>query len=150
MAWSVTSFFARVRKASRVTLPSSPLARVRTLTAVGGGFLVAEDEDEGDFLQAEVADLGVHLFVARSSSTRRPAASRLLCTCFGVVVVLFADGDEADLDGGEPEGEGAGVVLDEDAEEAFDGAEERAVDHDGLVALRRLRRCIRARSGRGG
>ena len=57
------------------------------------------------------------------------------CTASGVVVVLFADGDEADLHGREPEREGAGVVLDEDAEEALDGAEEGAVDHDGLVRL---------------
>ena len=47
--------------------------------------------------------------------------------------MLFANGDEADLDGGQPHGEGAGVVLDEDAEEAFYRAEEGAVDHDGLV-----------------
>ncbi len=47
--------------------------------------------------------------------------------------MLLGDGDDADLHGGEPHGEGAGVVLDEDAEEAFDRAEERAVDHDGLV-----------------
>ena len=47
--------------------------------------------------------------------------------------MFFADGDEAYLDGGEPHREGAGVVLDEDAEEALDRAEEGAVDHDGLV-----------------
>ena len=55
---------ARVMKSVSVTLPWSPLPRVRTLTEFGAGFLVADDEDEGDFLQAEVADLGVHLFVA--------------------------------------------------------------------------------------
>ncbi len=31
---------------------------------LGGGFLVADDQDEGNFLQAELADFGVHLFVA--------------------------------------------------------------------------------------
>ena len=46
---------------SSVTLPSSPLARTRTETAFGGGFLVAEDEDEGDFLEAEVSDFALHL-----------------------------------------------------------------------------------------
>ena len=49
--------------------------------------------------------------------------------------MLLADGDEADLHGREPEREGSGVVLDEDAEEALDGAEESAVHHDGLMAL---------------
>ena len=30
---------------------------------VGGGFFVAEDEDEGNFLQAEVADFALHFVV---------------------------------------------------------------------------------------
>ena len=50
-------------------------------------------------------------------------------------MLSLADGDEADLHRGEPEGEGPGVVLDEHAEEALDRAEERAVDHDGPVQL---------------
>ena len=50
-------------------------------------------------------------------------------------MVAFADGDEAHLHRCEPERECAGVVLDEDAEETLDGAEERAVNHDGLMTL---------------
>ena len=49
--------------------------------------------------------------------------------------MLLADGNEADLHGREPEREGSGVVLDEHAEEALNRAEERAVDHDRLMAL---------------
>ena len=53
----------------------------------------------------------------------------------GVGSVPLADGHEADLHGREPEREGSGVVLDEHAEEALNRAEERAVHHDGLMAL---------------
>src|SRR6202034_3135306 len=45
----------------------------------------------------------------------------------------LADGDEADLDGREPEREGPGVVLDEDAKKPFHGAVEGTMDHDRLV-----------------
>ena len=41
------------------------MPRVRTLTAPAGFFLVAEDEDVRRLLVGEVANLGVHLFVAR-------------------------------------------------------------------------------------
>ncbi len=44
--------------------PWSPLPRVRTLTASGRFFLVAEDQDVRRLLVGEVADLGVHLLVA--------------------------------------------------------------------------------------
>ena len=38
---------------------------------------------------------------------------------------------EADLHRGEPQRESAGVVFQQDAEEALDGAEHCAVNHDG-------------------
>ena len=41
-----------------------------------------------------------------------------------VIEEAFADRQDADLLGGEPGGEGAGIVLGEDAEEAFEGAEQ--------------------------
>src|SRR5260370_30548336 len=51
-----------------------------------------------------------------------------------VVGDFFTDRADFDLHGSEPEREGSGVVLDENAEEALDGAEQRAVDHERLVA----------------
>jgi hypothetical protein len=88
--------------------------------AVGGGFLVAEDEDEGDFLEAEVADLGLHLAVGSVEFYAEASGFEALLDGLGVGEMFFVgDGNEAYLDGREPEGEGAGVVLDEDAEEAF-------------------------------
>jgi hypothetical protein len=69
-----------------------------------------------------------------SSSTRRPAASSAAFTLLGVVEMLLAEmGTRPTCTGASQSGEGAGVVLDEHAEEAFDRAEERAVDHDGLM-----------------
>ena len=64
MACSISSLCARPTNSSSVTLPWSPWPRVRTLTLLVVDFLVAEDEDERDLLQAEVADLGIHLLVA--------------------------------------------------------------------------------------
>ena len=116
---------------------------------LGGGFLVAEDEDEGDFLEGELADFGVHLFVAGVEFDAEASGFELGFDFVGVGEVLFADGDEADLDGGEPEGEGPGVVLDEDTEETLDGAEEGAVDHDGLVLFAVFAGVFEVESGRG-
>ena len=45
----------------------------------------------------------------------------------------IGDGDDADLLGGDPEREITGEVLDEQAHEALDGAEDGAVNHDGAV-----------------
>ena len=67
---------------------------------VGGGLLVAEDEDEGEFLQAKVADLGVHLLVAHVEFHAQTGGFELRLDLFRVgEVLLAADGDEADLHG---------------------------------------------------
>ena len=50
-----------------------------------------------------------------------------------VAVEGLGNGDEADLDGREPRRESARVVLGENADETFDGAELRGVDHDGAL-----------------
>ena len=50
-------------------------------------------------------------------------------------LLLLGDDDDARLLGSEPERERAGVVLDEDRDEALEAAEDGAVDDDGAVAL---------------
>ena len=82
-------------------------------------FFVAHDEDVGGFLVGEVADFGIHLFVAVVDFDAHAGGFEFGFDLCGVCVVAFADGDEAYLDGGEPEGEGSGVVLDEDAKKTF-------------------------------
>ena len=67
---------------------------------VGGGFLVAHDEDEGDFLETEVADLALHLVVGGVEFYAEAGGFEALLDGFCVVQMLFADGDEADLYGG--------------------------------------------------
>ena len=50
-----------------------------------------------------------------------------------VVAALLGDGQDLDLHGREPHGKLAGEVLDEDADEALDGTEAHAVQHDGAL-----------------
>src|SRR5882724_11103092 len=52
----------------------------------------------------------------------------------GVIGGLFADRADLHLYGSEPERKRSGIVLDENAEEAFHGAEQRAMHHERLVA----------------
>ena len=49
--------------------------------------------------------------------------------------MAVGDGQHLHLHRGEPDGESAGVVFDQAADEPLDGAEEGAVDHEGGVAL---------------
>ena len=92
---------------------------------------------KGDFLQAEVADFALHFAVGSVEFYAEAGSFEAFFDGLGVFQMLFADGNKAYLDGSEPHGEGAGVVLDEDAEEAFYRAEESAVDHNGLGGVRR-------------
>ena len=54
----------------------------------------------------------------------------------GRLAMLLADGEHAHLHRREPERERAGVVLDQDPDEALERAEERAVDdEDGMLLV---------------
>ena len=57
------------------------------------------------------------------------------CEPAGRLTMLLADGEHAHLHGREPERERAGVVLDQDPDEALERAEERAVDDEDRVLL---------------
>src|SRR5260221_13751489 len=52
----------------------------------------------------------------------------------GVVRYFFTDRADFDLHRREPQRKSSRVVFDKNAEEAFDGAEQRAMHHEGLVA----------------
>ncbi len=99
----------------------------------GFGFFCADDEHVGNFLELGVADFGRELFVAVVEMDANVVALESFGDVLGVVGDFFADGADLDLHRREPEREGAGVVLDQDAEEAFDGTEQRAMDHQRLM-----------------
>src|SRR3954451_22783650 len=89
--------------------------------------LVPVDDDEGDLFDLGVSDPladGVVGVVHLHAAAVEPA---------GEVVrrspVALADGEDPDLDGCEPEGERAGVVLGQNADEALEGAHQRPMDH---------------------
>src|SRR5436305_1704507 len=89
------------------------------------GLLVAVDDHIGDLLQLRVPDpladgvVRVVDFDAVAVQLRREVAGRL--------GVALADRNDPDLDRGEPEREGAGVVLGEDAGKPLERTEQRAV-----------------------
>src|SRR5260370_29293526 len=100
----------------------------------GFGFFGADHEHVGDFLHLGVADFGRQLFAAIVEMDADVVALERFSDVLGVVGNFFADRADFDLYGSEPEREGSGVVLDENTEEALDGAEQRAMNHERLVA----------------
>ena len=62
--------------------------------------------------------------------------------------MVVADRQDPDLHRGQPGGEGAGVVLEEHAEEPLDRAEQGAVEHDRRVAGAVLAHVLQAHAAR--
>ena len=79
--------------------------------------------------------------VRSSTSTRSPASRSSRRDLARVVDVAVGDRQHDRLHGREPERELARVVLDQDADEALERAEQRAVDHHRAGARRCRRRC---------
>ena len=92
-------------------------------------FLIAEDEHIRNFLALRVADLRVHAVRTSVDMHPQPGIAQLGGDFISGLDMAIGDRDDFGLDRGEPGGERAGVVLDQDAEEAFERAEERAMDH---------------------
>src|SRR5579862_2741642 len=114
-----------IRQAER-ELAAAVLAHREALV----GLAVAEDDHVRDLLELGGPDpladrLGRRADVdpvARLAELEREGLPRLR--------VLLSDGQDAELQRREPEGEGAGVVLGEDADETLERAEQRAVHDD--------------------
>ena len=100
----------------------------------GFGFFCADHEHVGDFLHLRVADLGGEFFIAVVEMDADVVALEGFGYVLGVIGYFVADRADFDLHGSEPEREGSGIVLDQNAEEALDGAKQRAMDHERLVA----------------
>ena len=94
---------------------------------------VAEDSHRVEFLLLGVGDLGFAR-VGAGVDGRADAFSAALGLDFPGLVherIFVADREHADLLGGEPDGEVAGVVLDEETDETLVRAELRAVGAAG-------------------
>src|SRR5512142_1353029 len=97
--------------------------------------LVADDQDERDLLDLGLADLLADLLAAEVDGGAQAGRFHLLRERLRVRLVALGDRQDDGLDGGQPEGEAPVVVLDEDAEEALERAEQGPVDHVGPVLL---------------
>src|SRR5713101_1233641 len=97
------------------------------------GFLGANHQHVGNFLELRVADFCRQLFVAIVKMDTEVVALQSLGDVIGVVGDFFAERADLDLHGREPKRKRAGVMFDQDAEEALDGTEQGAVDHQRLM-----------------
>src|SRR5690349_7140260 len=88
----------------------------------GFGFLRAYDAHVRDLLELRVADFRRQLFVAIVEMRTKMVALESLGDVFRVVGDFFADWANLNLHRREPQRERARVVLNQNAEEAFDGA----------------------------
>src|SRR5205807_3995756 len=88
----------------------------------------------GYLLELCVADLGLQLFVAVVQVPAESGRGNRVGHLLGVVCELATYGQHFNLHRSEPRRKRAGVVLDQNAEEALDRAPQRPVDHERLVA----------------
>ncbi len=102
----------------------------------GGGVTVPGDEHVGDLLVAGDGDLGPHPVICAVDLGADADGLEFGGNAFEILDMAVGDGDERDLYRREPGREGTREVLDQDAEEALDAAEQRAVDHHRAMALR--------------
>ena len=98
-------------------------------------FAVAHHQHVRDLLQLRVADLEVDLLVALVHGGADAGRVELLLDAARVFRLPVGDRQHDRLHGRQPHRERAGVVLDQDAEEALDRAVQRAMHHQRLVRL---------------
>src|SRR5882762_1283074 len=100
----------------------------------GFGFFCADYQHVRNFLHLRVADLGGEFFVAVVEMDADVVTLESFGDVLRVICDFFADRADFNLNRSEPQRECSRVMLDKDAEEALDGAEQRAMDHERLVA----------------
>src|ERR1022692_1663251 len=96
---------------------------------------VAHYQHVRNLLHLGFADLEVHLLIAIVHGGADSGVVELLLDAARVCRLAVRDGQHDRLNGREPQRERAGVMLDQDAEEALDGAVQGAVHHQRLVGL---------------
>ena len=129
----IVAISARNRSSSSerpiVRLPAAPLAHRERVVRLA----VAVDDREGDLLQLGLADPLPERLVALVDVDAEPSASSRSPQLVDGPAVVLGDRDQPQLHRREPEGERAGVVLGEDADEPLERAEQGAVDDDRRV-----------------
>src|SRR5207237_2308822 len=86
-------------------------------------------EGVGKLGELRVADLGAELLARLVHLDAQTAAAQLAHDLLRPGTVPVGDGDDARLRRGEPDGEVSREVLDEDGDEALEGAVDRAMDY---------------------
>src|ERR1039457_897695 len=95
--------------------------------------LLTHDEEGGNFLELAMADLRAQLFALDVVRRAQPGLSQLSQNLLPVFVELLRDRNAPHLLGREPEREVAARVLDEDAEETLERAEDGAMEDHRAV-----------------
>ena len=126
---------AAARRTPRsATTPVSPALCSRTATVPACRLALADDQHVRDLAQLGLADLARRPTRVRSSSSpRRPAARERVAAPPRRVVLAVGDRQHDRLHRREPGRQLAVEVLEQDADEALEGAEQRAVDHHRAV-----------------
>lgn len=100
----------------------------------GLDLLLAQDEHVGHAVDgASLADLVADLLVAVVADHANAGLLHLGANLVGVVAALLRDGKRLDLHGSQPGGEFARKVLNQNTDEALDGAKAYAVQHNGAL-----------------
>ena len=100
----------------------------------GPDLLLAQDEHVGHAVDAaSLADLVADLLVAVVADHADAGLLQLGAYLVGVVTALLGDGKRLDLHGSQPSGELARKVLNQNTDEALDGAKAYAMQHDGAL-----------------
>ena len=100
----------------------------------GLDLLLAQDEHIGHAVDAaSLANLVADLLVAVVADHANAGLLQLCAHLVSVVAALLGNGKRLDLHGSQPGGELARKVLDQNTDEALDGAKAYAVQHDGAL-----------------
>ena len=112
-------------------LAAEPAQRDRSFL----GLALADDEQQRDLGQAVFAHLVVDLLVAKVGFDANSGRGELRRDFLRIDVGIGHDGRDHRLDRRQPQRELAGMMLDQDADEALERAEDGAVEHQGMMLL---------------
>src|SRR5262245_10658597 len=112
-----------------------PLLPFTDGNGAGLRFARATDEHERNFAHFKVANLSRDALAAQVDFDAEALGEQPLVDFPRVGGLVLGHRDDRGLDRREPQRELAAVVLDQHAHEALEAAEDRAMDHDGGVAL---------------